>query len=118
MAGTATIDADEERFVMTQAVDDLLDALEDVDDATREEAAKSLAALADPTTLAALIQACGDDFWSVRMHAGWGAAKSADPKRLRPWSTSSTIRSWKSAMKQWRRRRTLAQPWSSGSSRR
>ena len=30
---------------MTPAIDDLLDALEDVDDATREEAAKALAEL-------------------------------------------------------------------------
>lgn len=44
---------------MAQALDDLLDSLEDPDDATREEAAKSLAQLADPTTLDALIGACG-----------------------------------------------------------
>ncbi len=39
---------------MTQALEDLLEALEDVDDATREEAAKALAELADPKTFDAL----------------------------------------------------------------
>ena len=43
---------------MAQALDDLLEALEDVDDATREEASKALAELADPTTLDALVGAC------------------------------------------------------------
>ena len=37
---------------MAQALDDLLDSLEDADDATREEAAKALAELANPATLA------------------------------------------------------------------
>jgi len=60
---------------MADTVDDLLEALEDVDDATREEAAKALAELADPSTLDALVRACEDDFWSVRSHAGWGVAK-------------------------------------------
>ena len=60
---------------MAQALDDLLDSLEDVDDATREEAAKALAELADPTTLDALIGACGDEYWSVRTRAGWGVAR-------------------------------------------
>src|SRR5262245_30130214 len=60
---------------MAQGVEDLLEALEDADDATREEAAKGLAELADPTTFEALLQACGDDYWAVRAHAGWGAAK-------------------------------------------
>lgn len=54
---------------------DLLDALEDVDDATREEAAKTLADRADPSTIDALVSACGDDFWSVRVHVAWGLAK-------------------------------------------
>ena len=42
---------------MTQALEDLLEALEDVDDATREEAAKALGAIADPRSLGALIGA-------------------------------------------------------------
>lgn len=65
---------------MTQTLEDLLDALEDVDDATREEAAKALAERAEPSTLDALIRACGDDFWSVRAYAGCGAAKISGPK--------------------------------------
>ncbi|MBM4127804.1 MAG: HEAT repeat domain-containing protein, partial [Nitrospira sp.] len=54
---------------MPHALEDLLDALEDVDDATREDAAKALAERGDPSTLDALIAACGDDFWSVRAYA-------------------------------------------------
>src|SRR5262249_53151441 len=61
---------------------DLLDALEDVDDATREDAAKALAALADPGTMESLLRAVGDDFWSVRAHAGWGVAKIGGPKAV------------------------------------
>ena len=41
---------------MGQALDDLFDALEDVDDATREEASKALAELADPASLDALVE--------------------------------------------------------------
>ncbi|MBI3603822.1 MAG: HEAT repeat domain-containing protein [Nitrospirae bacterium] len=67
---------------MADAVHDLLEALEDVDDATREEAAKALAELADPSTLTALIQACGDEFWSVRAHASWGVAKIGGPQAV------------------------------------
>ena len=60
---------------MTQALEDLLEALEDVDDATREEAAKALGTIADPRSLDALISACGDEYWSVRAHAGSALAK-------------------------------------------
>ncbi len=67
---------------MTPAIDDLLEALEDVDDATREEAAKTLAELADPATLEPLLQACTDDFWSVRTLAGWAVAKIGGPKAV------------------------------------
>ena len=67
---------------MAQALDDLLEALEDVDDATREEAAKALAERADPTTLDALVSACGDDYWSVRSHAGWGVSKIGGQKAI------------------------------------
>src|SRR5919107_2365605 len=67
---------------MTPAIDDLLEALEDVDDATREEAAKALAELADSSTLEPLLQACADDFWSVRTLAGWGVAKIGGPKAV------------------------------------
>ncbi|MCS6897649.1 MAG: HEAT repeat domain-containing protein, partial [Nitrospira sp.] len=61
---------------------DLLDALEDVDDATREEAAKALADLGNPLTREALIAACGDDFWSVRAHAARGLAKIGGPQAI------------------------------------
>ncbi|WP_447984826.1 HEAT repeat domain-containing protein [Nitrospira sp. Nam74] len=67
---------------MTPAIDDLLEALEDVDDATREEAAKTLAELADSSTLEPLLQACADDFWSVRTLAGWAVAKIGGPKAV------------------------------------
>jgi HEAT repeat protein len=67
---------------MAQALEDLLDALEDVDDATREEAAKALAERADPTTLDALVAACGDEYWTVRAHAGWGAARIGGAKAV------------------------------------
>ncbi len=60
---------------MSQTVEDLLEAIEDVDDATREEAAKALAELGDPSTLEALVQALEDDYWAVRVPVGWGLAK-------------------------------------------
>ena len=67
---------------MTPAIDDLLEALEDVDDATREEAAKALVECADPITLEPLLQACTDDFWSVRTSAGWAVAKIGGSKAI------------------------------------
>src|SRR5581483_1692069 len=67
---------------MAQAVEDLLEALEDVDDATREEAAQALAALADPSTLEALVRACADDFWSVRAHVCGGLARIGGPQAV------------------------------------
>jgi HEAT repeat protein len=60
---------------MSQSVQDLIEALEDVDDATREEAAKALADLGDPNTLDELLTAIEDDFWSVRVQIGWALAK-------------------------------------------
>jgi HEAT repeat protein len=72
----------EERCTMADQVEDLLEALDDVDDATREEAAKALAALADPSTLESLLRACEDEFWSVRAHAAWGVAKIGGPKAI------------------------------------
>jgi len=60
---------------MSQSVQDLIEALEDVDDATREEAAKALADLGDPNTLDDLLTALEDDFWAVRVQIGWGFAK-------------------------------------------
>ena len=60
---------------MSNTVQDWLDALEDVDDATREEAAKMLAEKADPKTLEPLLTALDDDYWAVRGHVGWGLAK-------------------------------------------
>lgn len=67
---------------MADAVNDLLDALEDVDDATREEAAKALAELADPSTLESLIRACEDEYWSVRAHASLGVARIGGPQAV------------------------------------
>ncbi len=64
---------------MTQALEDLLEALEDVDDATREEAAKALGAMGDPKSLDALISACEDEYWAVRAHAGCALAKIGGP---------------------------------------
>jgi HEAT repeat protein len=60
---------------MAHAVEDLLEALEDVDDATREEASKELAELADPSTLDALLHAFEDEFWAVRAHAASGVGR-------------------------------------------
>ncbi|MDH5427339.1 MAG: HEAT repeat domain-containing protein [Nitrospirota bacterium] len=60
---------------MSNSVQDWLDALEDVDDATREEAAKALAEMGDPKTLEPLLTALEDDYWSVRGHVGWALAK-------------------------------------------
>jgi len=60
---------------MSNSVQDWLDALEDVDDATREEAAKALAEKGDPKTLEPLLTALEDDYWSVRSHVGWALAK-------------------------------------------
>ena len=60
---------------MSQRVQDLIEALEDVDDATREEAAKALADLGDPNTLEELLTAIEDDYWAVRVQIGWALAK-------------------------------------------
>lgn len=65
---------------MAQTVQDWLEALEDVDDATREEAAKALAEIADPNTLEPLLRALEDEFWSVRLHAAWGVARIGGPR--------------------------------------
>jgi HEAT repeat protein len=67
---------------MAQALDDLLDALEDVDDATREEASKALAELADATTLDALVSACEDEYWAVRANAGRAVARIGGVKAV------------------------------------
>ncbi len=60
---------------MSQSVQDLIEALEDVDDATREEAAKALADLGDPNALEELLTAIEDDYWAVRVQIGWALAK-------------------------------------------
>jgi len=67
---------------MAQALDDLLEALEEGDDATREEASKALAELGDPTTLDALIHACEDEYWTVRAHAGRAVARIGGGKAV------------------------------------
>ena len=60
---------------MSQSVEHWVEALDDVDDATREEAAKALADLGDPTTLEALSVALEDDYWAVRVQVGRAFAK-------------------------------------------
>jgi HEAT repeat protein len=60
---------------MSQRIQDLIEALEDVDDATREEAAKALADLGDPNTLEELLTAIEDDYWAVRVQIGWALAR-------------------------------------------
>ena len=67
---------------MSQTVQDWLESLEDVDDATREEAAKALAELGDPTTLEALVNAIEDDYWAVRAQVGWALAKIGGTKAI------------------------------------
>ena len=67
---------------MADSVKDLLEALEDADDATREEAAKALVELADPSTMESLARAAEDDYWSVRMHVGWGVARIGGPQAV------------------------------------
>lgn len=60
---------------MTQHMQDLVEALEDVDDATREEAAKALADLGDPETMEVLLVALEDEYWAVRVQVGYAMAK-------------------------------------------
>jgi HEAT repeat protein len=67
---------------MSHAVEDLLEALEDVDDATREEAAQELSDLADPNTFEALHRAFDDEYWSVRAHAAWGVGRIGGPRAV------------------------------------
>jgi len=67
---------------MSQTVQDWLESLEDVDDATREEAAKALAELGDPTTLEPLLGAIEDDYWAVRSQVGWALAKIGGNKAI------------------------------------
>ena len=67
---------------MSKTVQDWLEALEDVDDATREEAAQALADIGDPKTLDSLLTALDDDYWSVRAHLGFGLAKIGGTKAI------------------------------------
>lgn len=67
---------------MPKSVKDWLEALEDVDDTTREEAAKALAELGDPNTLEELLVAIEDDYWAVRAQVGWALAKIGGDKAL------------------------------------
>ena len=60
---------------MAQSLADLLEALADPDDATREEAAQALAAQPDPKATQALIEALEDEYWVVRMHAAHALGK-------------------------------------------
>jgi HEAT repeat protein len=65
---------------MANKLADLLEALADPDDATREEAAQALVSLANPGATDALLEALQDDFWSVRMYAGHALARIGGPK--------------------------------------
>jgi HEAT repeat protein len=67
---------------MSQPIQDLLESLVDVDDATREEAAKALAELGDPTTLQPLLEAVEDEYWAVRAHVGLALAKIGGDKAV------------------------------------
>ncbi|MDR4481799.1 MAG: HEAT repeat domain-containing protein [Nitrospirales bacterium] len=67
---------------MSNSVQDWIDALEDADDATREEAAKALAEKGDPKALEPLLTALEDDYWSVRSHVGWALAKIGGEKAV------------------------------------
>ncbi len=67
---------------MTQTVEHWIEALEDVDDATREEAAIALTGLGDPAAADALSVALEDDYWAVRMHVGWALAKLGGDKAI------------------------------------
>lgn len=68
---------------MSQNVQDLVETLiEDVDDVTREEAAKALAEIGDPRTLDSLLEALEDDYWAVRAQLGWAFAKIGGDKAV------------------------------------
>ena len=60
---------------MAQTLADLLEALADPDDATREEAAQALAAQPDMKATEALIEALEDEYWAIRMYAAHALAK-------------------------------------------
>src|SRR5438105_15727845 len=60
---------------MAQTLADLLEALADPDDATREEAAQALAAQPDMKATGALIEALEDEYWAIRMYASHALAK-------------------------------------------
>jgi len=65
---------------MAQTLADLLEALTDPDDATREEAAQALVVHPDAKATDGLIEALADDYWSVRMYAGHALAKIGGPR--------------------------------------
>ena len=67
---------------MPQTVQDWLEALEEVDDATREEAAKALADIGDPSALEPLLAALEDDYWAVRAQIAWALAKIGGDKAV------------------------------------
>ena len=65
---------------MAQTLTDLLEALADPDDATREEAAQALVAQPNAKATDALIEALADEYWSVRMYAAHALAKIPGPR--------------------------------------
>ncbi len=67
---------------MSQTVQDWLEALEDVDDATREESAKALAELSDPNTLDRLLDVLEDEYWAVRAQIARALGNIGGPKAV------------------------------------
>jgi HEAT repeat protein len=67
---------------MANTLEDWLEALEDADDVTREEAAKALATNGDPRALDPLLTALEDDFWAVRLQVGWALAKIGNQRAI------------------------------------
>jgi HEAT repeat protein len=65
---------------MAQTLADLLEALADPDDATREEAAQALIAQPDPKATDPLVEALQDEYWAVRMYAGHALGKIGGPR--------------------------------------
>jgi HEAT repeat protein len=69
---------------MAHSLTDLLEALADPDDATREEAAQALVNQTNAQTMEsvteALIEALEDEYWAVRLYVGHALAKIGGPR--------------------------------------
>src|SRR5947209_7255909 len=68
---------------MAQTLADLLEALADPDDATREEAAQALAAQPDTKATEALIEALEDEYWAVRTVAAEALGRLGDSQAIK-----------------------------------